>query len=119
LEAITDGTSNTIWIGEAPRAWFGIWAGVKDMHDQSVPLNSRRGYPWSGCEKATTAIQLTFLPTGIAACDVAEQEFHSMHKAGVYFLFLDGSVRFMSENVDIKTYAAALSYKGDEILGDF
>lgn len=119
LHHITDGTSNTIWIGEAPRAWFGIWAGIKNMHDQSVPLNSRRGFAWPGCEKATTALQLTYLPTGVAACDIAEQEFHSLHEGGVYFLFLDGSVRFMSENIDFKTYAATLSYAGGEVVGEF
>jgi prepilin-type N-terminal cleavage/methylation domain-containing protein/prepilin-type processing-associated H-X9-DG protein len=126
LKHITDGTSNTIWIGEAPRAWFGIWAGIKNMHDQSVPLNARRGFldaqagrAWYGCEVATTALQLQYLPTGVAACDISEQEFHSHHEGGVHFLFLDGSARFVSENIDNKIYAAVLSYQGGEVVGEF
>lgn len=124
LRDVTDGTSNTIWIGEAPRANWGIWAGVKNLHDQSVPLNSRMddidariNKVNAGCGSMATLRQ--YYPKGIAACDVNEQEFHSYHTGGVYFLFLDGSVRFLSQNANVKTYAALLSYRGDEIAGDF
>jgi hypothetical protein len=32
---------------------------------------------------------------------------------------LEGSARFVSENVDSKTFAALLSYKGGEIVGEY
>lgn len=35
------------------------------------------------------------------------------------FLLGDGSARFISESVDLKTFAALLSYKGGEIVGEY
>lgn len=124
LRDITDGTSNTIWIGEAPRANWGIWAGVKNLHDQSVLLNSRAGDIDGRTGKVSTGCSITsgqpqYYPKGIAACDINEQEFHSSHTGGVFFALLDGSVRFLSQRADVKTYAALLSYRGNEIVGSF
>jgi len=124
LRDVTDGTSSSIWVGEAPRANWGIWAGIKNLHDQSVLLNSRvgdidgrTGTVSTGC--SITSGQPQYYPRGVAACDINEQEFHSYHTGGVFFLFLDGSVHFLSQNADVKIYAALLSYRGNEIVGKF
>ena len=123
---MTDGMGSTIWVGEASRSWGGVWAGTKNFHDQSVPLNARRGFPdpkyggvWYGCEIQTTAIALANYPTGIAACDMLEQEFNSPHTGGVFFAMLDGSARFVSDKIDYKVYAALLSYRGNEVIGEY
>jgi len=119
---ITDGLSNTIWIGEAPQAWFGIWAGSKNFHEQNALLNSRAGDFDSRTGKRNVFCVLApNYPNraGIAACDSGEQEFHSHHTGGVFFAFLDGSARFVSQTIDAKLYAALLSYRGDEVIGEF
>ncbi|MFI4874146.1 MAG: DUF1559 domain-containing protein, partial [Blastopirellula sp. JB062] len=82
LKHITDGTSHTIWVGEAPTALHGLWAGQKNFFDQSAPMNTEIGdkifgtsaewcptYPWSPPPKEGNA------------CDFG-QEFHSYHPGG-------------------------------------
>jgi len=113
IQDIPDGTSNTVLIGEAPNALHGIWAGHKNVFDQSAPLNTRIATktPWQSC---TTA----FGPLGEMRCDYG-QEFHSYHPGGASFTLADGSSRFVSENLDIKVFAAILSRQGKELVGEF
>ncbi|WP_437202761.1 DUF1559 family PulG-like putative transporter [Planctomicrobium sp. SH664] len=119
LRDVTDGLSNTILIGESPRAWFGIWAGSKNFHSQNALLNSRAGDIDSRTGKVNVYCSFNLFLQGVAACDIGEQEFHSYHTGGVFFAFLDGHVQFLSSNVDAKLYAALLSYRGGEVLGEF
>jgi uncharacterized protein DUF1559 len=44
--------------------------------------------------------------------------FSSMHEGGAFFLFADGQVRFLSENVDSSTYAALGTRAGNELVDD-
>jgi prepilin-type N-terminal cleavage/methylation domain-containing protein len=43
----------------------------------------------------------------------------SYHVGGVHTLMCDGSVRFVSENIDLRTWRAAGTRAGGEVLGDF
>lgn len=45
--------------------------------------------------------------------------FRSTHAGGSQFLLCDGSVRFISENIDMTTYKALGSKAGKEVVGDF
>ncbi|MFG0288431.1 MAG: H-X9-DG-CTERM domain-containing protein, partial [Rhodopirellula sp. JB044] len=51
-------------------------------------------------------------------CDFG-QEFHSYHPGGSNFLMVDGSVRFVTEQLDLKTFAALLSRRGGEPIPAF
>ncbi|WP_406697342.1 DUF1559 domain-containing protein [Singulisphaera sp. Ch08] len=119
LVSVTDGSTNTIVIGEAPEALHGLWAGHKNFLDQSAPINARFGpfssTPWQSCQVVAGSASI-----GKLGCDYG-QEFHSYHTGGVNFLFLDGSVRYLKESIQPKILAALLSRKGGEILsaGDF
>jgi prepilin-type processing-associated H-X9-DG protein len=44
---------------------------------------------------------------------------HSRHTGGVHVLLCDGSVRFASENIDIRIWTAVGSRNGSEAIGDF
>ena len=57
-------------------------------------------------------------PTGQLPCQTNSRlsEARSPHPGGCHFLFGDGTVRFISENVDQKVYVAQFTIAGGEIL---
>jgi hypothetical protein len=49
----------------------------------------------------------------------AEEATGSWHVGGAHFVFGDGAVRFLSENMDMKTYQGLMTRAGGETLGAF
>ena len=45
--------------------------------------------------------------------------FTSMHRGGAFFLLGDGSVRFIPDNIDQKTYRALSTIRDGETVGEF
>jgi prepilin-type N-terminal cleavage/methylation domain-containing protein/prepilin-type processing-associated H-X9-DG protein len=114
MRDITDGSSQTILAGEAPEGMHSIWIGFKNFFDQSAPINAHtsKTSPWQSCGPSSASSSGDF-------CDYG-QEFGSYHAEGVQFVFVDGSVHFLSENLDIKTLASLLSRCGGEVAnGEF
>jgi prepilin-type N-terminal cleavage/methylation domain-containing protein/prepilin-type processing-associated H-X9-DG protein len=110
---ITDGSSQTIMAGEAPEGLHSIWIGHKNFFDQSAPINAHvsGSSPWESCGPTYAS------PAG-DFCDYG-QEFGSYHAGGAQFVFVDGSVHFLSENLNAKVLAALLSRCGGETVSDF
>ena len=48
--------------------------------------------------------------------DVSNASFGSRHTQGSNFLLGDGSVRFVRQSIDLRTYAAAATRNGGEVL---
>jgi len=105
MRDITDGTSNTFFVGEAlpGRCIFNAW------------------YHFNGTT-ATCAIPLNFYfkNTAIPANQWQNNySFASQHVGGGQFLMGDGAVKFVSENIDLQTYRNAATIDGREVLGEF
>lgn len=97
LSDVTDGTSHTIALGE--RAWGGyaaVWAGV-DSWDECHRVGNQMVL-------ATTYYKLNqSLEPYFYTCDsVGGAGFSSAHPVGVQFVFADGSVRLLLENIDFR-----------------
>jgi prepilin-type processing-associated H-X9-DG protein len=94
FEEITDGTSNTLVIGECKYdqregKLAAIWAGMTGL----VPPNSIR-----------ISDQLWWVDAATAKVNgTAPQAFSSRHIGGAYFGFADGSVRFFRDSSDPNT----------------
>ena len=112
LAHITDGTSNTLVIGEAPEGLHSIWIGHKNVFDQSAPVSAETetGSHWSSCHPVFKSREGNF-------CDYG-QEFHSYHAGGAHFVAADGSVRFVGTSTDVRVLAALLSRAGGEVNSD-
>jgi prepilin-type N-terminal cleavage/methylation domain-containing protein/prepilin-type processing-associated H-X9-DG protein len=108
LAHMTDGTSNTAIVGEVVEAHtnlsFNIWsqAGRLEscMRSTENPLNTK---PGTG---------ITTSPYGIPL----SAAFGSRHSNGGNFLFADGHVSFVGNNVDIAIYRAMSTRNGNEAL---
>ncbi len=106
IKDITDGTSNTIMVGERPSnkyakqtvatgPWAAIWAGQELSCDPITNV-------W--CLLGQTQFQMNSGKHSLAtsntdAVDQPLQSFGSQHTGGANFVLADGSVRFISENI--------------------
>jgi prepilin-type N-terminal cleavage/methylation domain len=126
IRDITDGTTNTILIGEARWELFtstnstaGVWAGAKrgfGGHSAKDIYGNGRG--------AINHVSNTF--------NEVVESFSSNHTGGAHFVLGDGSVRFISENIDYQTggatdnqsevdstYERLLAKSDGQVVGDF
>lgn len=112
---ITDGTSNTFFAGET----------VYNYKDYLWPASA--GEPYAGTVRYGTArwvvgypkiaLGTTLLPFNVHTA-AAMGGFASMHAGGGgNFLFADGSVHFVSQNIDVIVYNAAATRAGGEVIG--
>jgi prepilin-type N-terminal cleavage/methylation domain-containing protein len=130
---VTDGSAFTIAIGEQSRflkqqsgfpntwaqlGWFGLPAPVDPWNDQMIAFGytvpkinaspTRTASPTVPCISGTLGtcahwIDSPLTPTGE---EWGQFGFRGMHPGGCHFAFLDGTVRFLSSDVDRKVYAA-------------
>lgn len=133
---ITDGVSNTLAVGESagdPLPYGpnktplspAVVATSGNKADYSAAGYYLGGTAWAddgkvtgveGCNQAGTA-RATAPLAPMNACN--DSDMYSFHSGGVQFLLGDGSVRFISQNIDAYTYAALCTKAGGEVAGDF
>ncbi len=99
---ITDGSSNTLFIGERYRNK----ATNRNYIAIGTPSGQDEHARWAG----STGIQLNTLDTGTQGF----AGFHSAHSGGAQFALGDGSVRLLSENIDRYVYACLGTRSGAE-----
>ncbi len=117
LKGITDGTSQTLLVGEGwpsnPRIWAigGVSNGYRHPHrtyTRESYLHSRVGMNQPSLREVHSGQITTYFP------------FASAHAGGVHFVFCDGHVSFLNENMDHNVYASLFSRNGNEtISGEF
>jgi prepilin-type N-terminal cleavage/methylation domain-containing protein/prepilin-type processing-associated H-X9-DG protein len=106
IGAITDGTSNTLLVGELSwkdancyRPWTRGWDSDAMAASKNV-TNPMNAVPYNG------------------SSNFNDVSFGSQHAGGgANFLLADGSVRFLRQSIDINAYKAAASRDGGETLG--
>jgi len=121
---ITDGTSNTVMVGEVSEsanvkasnsggmAAYPVWAGGN---------GTNAGGPGGTTCNGTTALGSTLRAMDSAAgytinATGNDMSFGSKHNGGANFLFCDGSVRFLSSSIDPVAYTAMGSRNGGEVF---
>lgn len=123
IRDITDGTSDTFAIGEIAYpepnndrnfgTWVGSWntGSCTTSHagsairivDIGFPINRRPNVPY----------------VVNAVGDLSRLSFGSYHVGGAHFLLCDGSVKFVSENINVVLYTSLGTRRGKEVIQNF
>ena len=143
--SVTDGTSNTVMVAEdcgRPKLYengkdTGLLYGAKDdpsgwTDSGGVHFKIDGAVNQNGTNLATMSANSTgrVLPTikatptyGFGTCAMNctnYKEAYSFHSGGCNFLYADGSVRFVNQAIDIKTYMALVTANNGEVIpGDY
>ncbi len=126
---VIDGTSNSIFLGEhssrlSDKTWVGVVPGAYTHPRLYTPLNRSEsaaaltlmhGGP-SGGELDITGFPIIH-PVNFPTLHVGQM--YSEHLGGGHITLGDGSVRFISENIDLLTFAELMSIGENEVIGEF
>jgi len=112
-----DGLSNTVLVAEAEYLVSAeMGCNICDRYlFYHMNADSGNGSDFS------EALGSTYYPINTEAVNNSEREcaYASYHPSGINVCFGDGSVRFVSESIDIQIWRGAGSRNGKEVLGDF
>ena len=112
---IIDGASNTLFIGEkqgqdADLGWLsGTRATLRNTGTRPNKSPGTPGRNWSYQQQTDPLFEDTATVGG----------FGSYHTGGTQFALGDGSVRFLSENIDVETYQRLGNRRDEKILTNF
>jgi prepilin-type N-terminal cleavage/methylation domain-containing protein len=126
---VTDGSSNTIFLGEhssklSDKTWVGVVPGAftrprfttpENGPDAAATLTLVHAGP-SGGELDITGFPIVH-PVNFPTYHVGQM--YAEHTGGGHVMMGDGSVRFVSENIDLLLFAALSSMGEGEVTGEF
>ncbi|MDG3006901.1 DUF1559 domain-containing protein [Paludisphaera mucosa] len=126
LADITDGTSNTLMLGERSRrvsdaSWVGV---VPDGLVPEARLCTDPAWPYQVCGGAFgMVLAYTDLPAGepnprigVNSTRAGQESFWGVHRGGVFFALCDGSVRLLKDTTDPHIFSAAATRGGGEVM---
>jgi prepilin-type N-terminal cleavage/methylation domain-containing protein/prepilin-type processing-associated H-X9-DG protein len=104
MRDVSDGSSNTFAVGEAVPEW-----------------TRHTWWYWFNASTATCAVPLNYWSQPEDSLDdwFYNYSFASRHVGGAHFALVDGSVRFVSENINQQTYRDLATIQGAEVIGEF
>jgi len=118
IASVTDGTSNTILVGEvlpAADANNAFWTSTGSASGTTVPPSfDTNSYPAAAAD-CNCKWQGAATPVG-CRYSAAAKGFASRHPGGANMLFADGSVHFIKKSISMPTYCALGSRNGGEVL---
>lgn len=136
FKSFTDGLSNTLAAGELHHGIKGFTSTKINSVTVGSAVASSGFTAWAAdngnyfCE-GTTNIRMNvwegpYYANGMSASDIRNCilnsphfSFRSFHAGGCNFLAMDGSVKFLTQNIDMTTYKALGSRSKGEIIGDY
>ncbi|MBS0203452.1 MAG: DUF1559 domain-containing protein [Planctomycetes bacterium] len=129
LSVCTDGTSNTLLVGENSdfttagttrtdirSNYYGAWGGF------SIPTNPWSGAPdtWStGVTTVRYPINIQSTPAGAVHTWEANLPLRSAHTGGAHVLLSDGATRFLSNNLDLNVLLRLAARDDGQTIGEF
>jgi Tfp pilus assembly protein PilE len=114
--SITDGLSNTLlYVEDAgrPDEYVAGWR-LSGRNGQAAWADESAEFGLNGCNPPNDT-----RPGRIALNCTNDGEPYAFHAAGANHTMCDGSVRFISSNVPIRTYARLVTAQGGELVEDF
>ncbi|MCA9089265.1 MAG: DUF1559 domain-containing protein [Planctomycetaceae bacterium] len=147
LNKFTDGTSNSIVVGEysglakgsAPSATtqttasalnsynVALWFGFTDAsshnainaHPAFIAYRAVEIVGATGTPLSLPNVYYVSPPSGVGARDAYNTSLKSQHVGGIHAMLGDGSVRFLSDNISMTTLGYLVTIGGGEVLGEF
>ncbi|QDT56958.1 Type II secretion system protein G precursor [Caulifigura coniformis] len=113
---MTDGSSNTVMIAETREEKASVW-----IDGTSAAVAGRYlGSPPTYAGPRVSINYQPYFPGGLFPNSIGQNWGpSSLHTGGAHHLLGDGSVRFISENIDAGTYDALVTKSGGEVVGEF
>lgn len=129
IRDVSDGLSNTLLIGEKSWERLSSFCNVMDLNGaatlyvspaSNVSAHDSRG-PGSALGLAGAGLNVDGyrLYGSCAAARSVKGMYSSHHAGGVQFVLGDGSVRFLSENINLTTYRNLCNKQDGAVLGEF
>src|SRR5262249_4597182 len=109
IQSVTDGTSNTIIVGEVlpdQDANNEMYGHTGIASGTTIPINLYTGAPYAGFGSTNWSTRASYAKNG----------FKSRHPGGANFLLADGHVQFLKASISPITYNALGSKAGGEVL---
>lgn len=124
VASVLDGTSNTLAIGEALFRFDTVGPDLDSQIYQVVDhwYIGTDGVYWrpNGTQEVSEAIGSTGVPLNAVFKDIwidaKEMCYSSLHTGGCMFVFGDGHVQFLSENIDASVYSNLGTIDGAEVV---
>ncbi|MGD9857525.1 MAG: DUF1559 domain-containing protein [Planctomycetaceae bacterium] len=137
ISEVRDGTSNTVILGEqmyvglrkvytdfagSGQSFHWTWCSSSRAHPGSNPHHSSLTATYDGINNPTvTYTHAQALAIGGAARAHGQQmlTFSSWHTGGAHMGFADGAIKFLSQNMDLRTYRLMGPRADSLVLGEF